>query len=382
MSVSLIKIGRILNEVPDVGTCCCSDNINKWSFHKPINVDTNLAVSDSVIYTNNDGFNLYRYNSPQQLVYALQNINITGLWEYTAREEPYRLTDFDQYNHYATQMFRLEFVNGNSGSVGTTLRITCSDDLVDYIDRWGYFEGIQSYASVFALIYTKGTKYDNTVNRGIGIYKLGSKIDDDIDSDHLNFVIPQLSVGTYELRVCISNTTDIQDTGDYLYYTGEQQLTGYWYALPPESVMTFNVNSSGGGGGGGTPDQPSTNFFNYVEWTFDNLSYDWNDPSLSNINFRARILVNEARGDVKVETKIYYNPHDLPQGTSVMLGEFTRVLNMEDIIYEYYIFNYTGTITSMTGARLGDGMLDIQIQAKITINGTSQTKTWEERIEQ
>ena len=369
----------MLNEVPDVGTCCCSTNINKWSFHKPINVETNLAISDSVIYANNDGFNLYRYNSPQQLVYALQNVNITNLWEYVAREEPYRLTDFDQYDHYATPLYSLEFVTGNSGTAGTALRITCSDDLLDYIDRWQYFEGIRSYASVFALIYAKGTQYDNTVNRGIGIYKLGSKIDDDIDSDHLSFVIPQLSVGTYELRVCISNTTDIQNTGDYLYYTGSQQLTGYWYALPPESVLTFNVNSSGGGGGG-TPDQPSTNFFNYIEWTFDRLSYDWNDPNLSNINFRTRIMLNEARGDVKVEAKIYYNPNDLPQGTSVMLGQFSRILNLEDIIYEYINISYAGPITTMTGAHLGDGELGIQIQAKITYNGTSQNKTWTENI--
>ena len=370
----------MLNEVPDVGTCCCSTNINKWSFHKPINVDTNLAISDSVIYANNDGFNLYRYNSPQQLVYSLQNTNITGLWNYISREEPYRLTDFDQYDHYATPLYSLEFVTGNSGTAGTALRITCSDDILDYIDRWQYFEGIRSYTSVFALIYTKGTQYDNTVNRGIGIYKLGSKIDDDIDSNHLSFVIPQLSVGTYELRVCISNTTDIQNTGDYLYYTGEQQLSGYWYALPPESVLTFNVNSSGGGGGG-TPDQPSTNFFNYVEWTFDRLSYDWNDPNLSNINFRTRIMLNEARGDVKVEAKIYYNPNDLPQGTSVMLGQFSRTLNLEDIIYEYINISYAGPITTMTGAHLGDGELGVQIQAKITYNGTSQNKTWTENIE-
>lgn len=377
MSVSLIKIGRTLNEVPDVGTCCCSTNINKWSFHKPINVETNLAISDSVIYANNDGFNLYRYPSPQQLVYALQNINNTGLWEYAEREEPFRLTDFDQYDHYATPLYSLEFVTGNSGTAGTALRITCSDDLENFIDRWAYFEGIRSYATIYALIYPKGTLYDNVVNRGIGIYKLASKIDGNIDSDHLSFVIPQLSVGTYELRVCISNSTDVTN---YMYYTGEQQLTGYWYALPPESVLTFNVNSSGGGGGG-TPDQPSTNFFNYVEWTFDRLSYDWNDPNLTNINFRARIMLNVARGDVKVETKIYYNPNDLPQGTSVMLGQFTRILNLEDIIYEYVNISYAGPITTMTGAHLGDGELGIQIQAKITYNSTSQTKTWTENIE-
>jgi len=378
MAISLIKISRWLGETPDLGTCCTSNKINKWSLYKPINNISNTTLTDADYYDANFGYNLFTRSTPHQMVYSLQNQNSSTLWKYNDRTAPYRLTDFDGYVHGASNPFMLEFVNGNSGTANTSLKITCAYDLNNFIQRWKYFEGVRSYADVVAVFYKKGTMYDDTANRGIYVYKIASRVDDDIDSDKLSFIIPNISVDTYELRICITTATTGWTTGEWYNITDATTITGEWYALPPESTLTFNVNSSGGGGGGGG-DQPSTDFFNYIDWTFSNLNYDWNEPYLSNINFRTRVMINESRETVRVSADLYY---DNSARGPILIRSFSRTLDMQDIIYSYIDINYNDTITTMTGARLDDGILSIRIVGRITINGTMQTKTWNVNIEQ
>ncbi len=259
---SIKNIRNTLSETTlSLGLLCKSNNINKWSFRKPVNSESVTKLSDSELYNVNDGFKLYTFNSPQRMLYELQHENESTIWKYEERTEPYRLGDFDGYEHNAGPLCNLYFVDDNGGTPGSTLSLECKD-LLNIIQHWNYFEGVRNNVDLIFLIYNTGTEFDASGMHGLYVYKIASVADYD-GNGIFNFTIPNdLSKGQYEIRLCCAVTDSVLSNGECRYVNSSNQLNGTWYALPQHCVQTFTVNS----GSSGT----STDYYDYLGIDFYN----------------------------------------------------------------------------------------------------------------
>ena len=105
--ISITDIRNILGESSkDLGTLCRSDNINKWSWHKPINSHTLKKTTDTDRFSDNDGFDLSTYFVTTTLYVKNRFESSTGIeWQYHKRNKPFRMGDFISYDPSASRWF-------------------------------------------------------------------------------------------------------------------------------------------------------------------------------------------------------------------------------------------------------------------------------------
>lgn len=371
MSVSLKNIASVLQETADIGTCCTSSHINKWSFHKPINNESLTQITTQDYYDANDGFYLYTYSSMSSMLYELQHPETYNIWKYTARTAPYRLTDFEDYSHYSSQLCTLTWETDNGGTPGSTLRLYCTD-FENMISHWAYFEGVRSYVDIVLLFYPSGTTFNQGGTTGFYVYKVKSIMDYD-GGGNINFRIPNnMSAGQYEMRMCLSTATTGMSDGETYYYNQSNPLYGTTYALPHHTQQVFTVNSSGGGGGGsGTSDD----FFNYLTFDFYYGSWEFSPDSyvLSNISFTNLITIGSSTNKTFNVSISYYYENALPN--RVLLGSANRTLNEDDQPWANIQINYRDNIYVVTEADL-DEKLPVTCEVAVTVNNTTQRKTF------
>ena len=370
--VSLINIANTIGENADLMTCCKSNHVNEWSFKKPINEASMTALDASAYYSCNDGFTLYTFNSPQRMLYELQHENASNIWKYEQRSAPYRLTDFEGYQHYATPLCTLTWETDNGGTAGSTLRLYCTD-FEDMIQHWAIFEGVRSYVDLVLLFYPSGTEYNQSGEQGVNVYKITSMIDYD-GSGNLNFRIPSgLSTGQYEIVFCCSIATTGMSDGECRYVNSSNPLTGTWYALPRHTRQVFTVNSGGGGGGGGT----TTDYFSYLDIDFYGATYEYNSYQLNNLSFTNYIVIGTASNKTfNLYVEYWYDNTSQP----VRLGSASRTLNEDDMPWATININYRDTIYTITDADL-DNKIAIRAEYSLTVNNTTQRKTISTTIE-
>ena len=366
---SLKNIRNILSEITwSLGLMCKSNKINKWSFRKPINSDKVTKLTDSELYDINDGFRLYTFNTPQRMLYELQHENASNIWEYIERTEPYRLGDFDDYNHYAARLCNFSIENNNSGSTNTNIRFYCSD-ILDIIQHWKYFEGVRSYVDFVFLIYEYGKEYNESGSQGVYVYKIKSIADYDGDGN-FNLVIPSLlTQGQYEVRLCCSTATSGLADEECILVTGVSNLNGLWYALPHHTKNVISVVSSSGGGG-------STDYFNYVDISFPSSSYDYSNNIISNLSFTNYVVITACEYEINYYADYYY---DNVVGGAVKIGSAQRTLSEVDMPWATININYNNNINTVTDANLDDG-ISIRAEIYITINGSIQHKSITQRV--
>jgi hypothetical protein len=374
-NISLNNVANTIAETADLYTCCTSNKINPYSFYKPINNVSMTELSDSDYYAANDGFFLYTFTKPQQMLYELQhNVGTQGnrIWDYVNRTAPYRLTDFGGYDHYANKILDIQFTTGNIGKPGDTLRLECTG-LSEFIQRWAYLSGHRNNANIIFLIYRVGTEYSQSGAQSVYVYKVTSLVDWDAD-DMLRLKIPSnLSNGDYELRPALfySATYDMDD-GQCVQMSGDNVPLSTWWALPKYSKQTFTVNSTGGGGG------TTTDYFNYLGISFYGATYDWNDSThkLSNISFTNYIVINNSSNltfDLYATYWYDVNPGDPTHADSVKLMEVRRTLSEEGVPYANIRVTYNDTINIIADPNLDD-RIGIRANYTLIVNATSQTK--------
>ena len=363
---TMTSIKNIRNTISEttlsLGLLCKSNKINKWSFRKPVNSDSVTKLSDSELYNVNDGFKLYTFNTPQRMLYELQHENESTIWKYEERTEPYRLGDFDGYEHNAGPLCNLYFVNDNGGTPGSTLSLECND-LLNIIQHWNYFEGVRSHVDLIFLIYKAGTEFDASGMQGVYVYKIASVADYD-GNGIFNFTIPNdLSTGQYEIRLCCAVTDNVLSDGECRYVNSSNQLNGTWYALPQHCVQMFTVNS----GSGGT----STDYYDYLGIDFYDAVYEYSNFQLSNLSFTNYIVINSAtNATFNLYVEYWYDNSPKP----VMIGWSSRTLNINDVPFATININYKDSITTITDAKLDD-KINIRAEFNLTVNGKSHRKT-------
>ena len=372
--ISLTDIAIMLGEVPTLSDVAQSSNVNQWSFYKPINSEKIIQLTEQDIYQANDGFMLYVFNNPSRMIYELQNPNASNIWSYEDRVAPFRLTDFEGYNHLGGMDFNLSWVNTSSGAVGDNLRLEFNFDIQELISNWKYFEGVRSYVDIVLLIYEQGTQFNSGGTTPVWVYKVISIMDYD---ERINLVIPNvLSYGNYEVRLCFSTATTNWNDGECQRYNENSSIFGSWYAMPHQCVTTFTVTSSPGPGPGPSP----TDFFDWVDFeTFPICSFDYYEPDLINVDIVHSMSIIDTTKDLNVYIQYTYENR---VGGPVSWGSYSFPLNEGDLFKTIRI-QQTGPIETMVDAHLPDDIISIKIYAVVTNNQThvSQSKTWNQQIE-
>ena len=370
---SLNNISKTLKAEYDLRSICTSNNINKWSFKKPMNSDKVTSLTDSDRYELNDGFTLFTFNNPRKLLYQLQHPNVSNIWKYTDREAPYRLTDFEGYNHSGDMDFSLSFMTSSSGSANTTLKLAFNYDIPTLL-KWEYFRGHRDNIDIVYLIYDYGTVYDASETTGVWVYKLCKMIDFD---DNLTLKIPSsLSQGIYEVRLAFSTAADTNlSDGECLYNNNNTNWVGDWWALPEMTKTMMNVTTSGGGGGGGVGD-----LFDCVDFSiFNYCDYFFATPLLTSIEFRNMITLSDTHKDLHINVTYKY---DNAVGGEVILGSASFDLNEGDV-YKLVTVQYNDRIYVMSDAQLDNDKINIKTYAVIEDNdsGAIQTRTWSTNVD-
>ena len=373
MSIGLRNVGKILGERPDVATCCQSHNINKWSFYKPVNYNSIKPLQYEQFGEVNDGFDLYNFSTPQEMVYELQNEDDVTLWDYIDRDAPYRLSDFMGYEHGGEAILETYWIGSDSGKAGDSLRFTSTTDIDSVIFSWAYYKQLTDYDFDYVLlIYPEGTQYSGGL-QPIYVYKICNKLDTD-GSGQFGFTIPSmLNDDDYECRLCLTNATLNMSSGSIV-YDREGDLHGDWYAFPPHTKMTFTVDSSGGGGGGGSTDNFSRLDYNYSDTYF---SYNQNSMMLSDVTttMNFELLNEQTNVNYNISVQAYYD--NAP--STVLLGSRNLVLNSLSPTGSM-VFNYKDDIFTVVDDELPEGYINIRFVVSVTKLTVTQTSEWVVRL--
>ena len=377
MSISIQWTKNELREfTTNLGNLCRSNKINPYSFYKPLISPKLTKLTDSEIYALDDGFNLYTFNQPGLMMYELQRNN-SNLWKYQQLEEgPYRLSDFDGYNHNAPTMFQFEFVNQNNGTFGDTLRISCNTDIQNVVNNFATPAPLSSTGDFVFLVFQRGKTFDASGYTTTGIYKVCQLMN--MEQDHINFKIPAdsetgIDVGEYTLVPAITTSTYRLEDGQYWYYNpNSEPFYGRWFAFPPHAQLNFTI----------TQTSPSTSdYFAYfdfdefegVDFTYTNYNYELRDITFTNY------VVYSPPSRTKqftVTIEYYYTNCAQP----VMLGQMARTFNFDNTL-ETATINYRNTITCITSARLEEDMISIEQRVYITSGGETQQKIFSRTLE-
>lgn len=370
--ISIKDIKNTLSEFTyNLGNLCKSSKVNKWSEHKPVNSPKLTPLSNQDYYDIDCGYNITTFMQPQLMLNALQDSN-TNLWEYIARESPYRISDFDQYDHNTVAPLQLDFVNMNSGKVGDVLHIGYTSDIQHIVNNYATFRNASSTADLVLLIFERGKQYDQSGTQSVYIYKVCQLLD--FDGERIPLKISNdLQVGNYTAVPCMSSATyrfEAQET--YRYNPNSEIIAGTWYPFPPHAKVDFSVT---------TTSPTSLDFFNYFDldqfeacdFTYTNYNYELRDISFT--NYLVYSPYNSTR-QFSVLVEYYYTNCATP----VLLGQAYRIFTQDNVL-ETININYRDTITVITSARLEEDMISIEQRVSITSLGETQTKTFARTIE-
>jgi hypothetical protein len=323
-------------------------------------------LSDSDYYAADDGFNLWNFNNPFDMLHELQSNN-SNLWTYNERLAPFRLSDFWDYNHYAQTLFEFEFVGNNTGTFGTTLRLQTSTDIQNVVNNWHTPAQLSSTGDLILLVFERGKQYDASSMGTVGIYKVCQFMN--YDGDDIRFTIPSSSAiqtGEYTIVPCISSATYRLEDGEYYVYNSNTETwVGMFFAFPPHAQLNFTITST----------SPSTSdyfaYFDFDMFTAVDFTYQPSNYELSLISFNNYIEYTPPSRTKQFTVTIEYYYTNCAQ--PVLLGQMSRTFNIDNLV-ETATINYRDTITCITSARLEEDMISIEQRVYITSGGETQQK--------
>lgn len=361
---SFTDIQNTLGETADnLKDLCCSQNINKYSFYKPIS-STNINIYDADIYADNDGLNLHSWPT---WVTCLDNQ--TYDWTYKNRSAPYRLGDFNGYNHYADPWFSMDLVQGQTVYSGGTANIMINDDIQNFVAMYKVFEGWNSDIDLCYIIYDTSSsrkylyKFCNVQDlANYNTYYIN--IDSDFIVNHTYKIVPILTSATRSWQDRTKNTL-----------TDDTSFPGAsWWSFPPESYITFLVDETY------VPPTPAQ----YLNVSVENMMYNWNDPVLSDMTFDVVMtLGGNMQGDVVVTVEVWYDitPNEItPQSVKLndnLVRGTLNILGTTSLTFNCY--HRDDIYTSVQGNY--DDRIPVRIEITYTYNGTSHHQRLDRVIE-
>lgn len=221
----------------NVGYLCSNEHglINKWSLRKPVSISKLSELTEADFFSVNFGYNIPSYNS-----FTAMKAGAEDGWIYMpptgGMSSPYRMLDFNQYDHNSTAPFVLELTNGNP-HLDDSCRISTPTDIV-WLTNWEEWKGYQGTSLQYLNcgVYVPGVGYYPFTDTDQGL-SIG-----DLDISKLNFTIDEgkFTVGsTYKVYLVLT-TWDGRNGGRQWYNPAESE-GGMWWILATDKPLQFTV---------------------------------------------------------------------------------------------------------------------------------------------
>lgn len=357
--ISVTDISKLLNEkTVYIDSLSQSNNINKWSFYKPVNNTKLSRLNDSDFYSANDGFNLHAWSTWYD---CLNNRNYD--WKYKDRTAPFRLGDFIGYNHNnRNPWFQMDCAQGSTVYSDSNANIFIDGDIQSFVNNYNVFYGASD--SNIDLVYIIIDNDSNSKH----LYKF-SAVEwlADYNSYYLT-INSNFTIGRSYTVVPMLTTATQQWTDRTMQSLREDTtLYGSWWNFPYTSEISFTVAERP------TPPTPSQ----YISIEMFNMTYTWNDPVLSEIEFDVRMTISGTITDsVTVTADIYFDN----TATPVKLGSCSAVLNVNNNPTAISHINYRDDITTIISGNLDD-RIPLRVEATYNRNGNISYNSYTEVVE-
>lgn len=315
-----------------------SNNVNKWSFYKPIQFNKSTALTDEEINSKNCGFYNFVFNTPFDLIH-----NIGEVWKYEKPSSYFRLSDFKYYNHNAERWYILEELNNNNNFV----RLNLTTD----ISLFTSFQELKNQDLDFGFLIS--TTLDNTTVSGY-YYKQCNILD--LDGNY-HIDTSNLPIGTYQVIPVL--TSDIRyNSGTLTAINRNSDFVGSWYAFPsqPIAIQVADI-------------PPITKKLQLsVANSYYALGVDQTGEFVENIEFDLQVSLDS--GNLYYSIELWFK--NAYYGTSVKdikVGEVSG--NITGGSVNTHNIKYSDRIHYLAG----DYDVKFPLTAKITVNGEIEERT-------
>lgn len=315
-----------------------SDNVNKWSFYKPIQFNKSTALTDEEINSKNCGFYNFVFNTPFDLIH-----NIGEVWKYEKPSSYFRLSDFKYYNHNAERWYILEKLNNNNNFVRL--------DLTTDISLFTSFQELKNQDLDFGFLIS--TTLDNTTTSGY-YYKQCNILD--LDGNY-HIDASNLPIGTYQVIPVL--TSDIRyNSGTLTAINRNSDFVGSWYAFPsqPIAIQVADI-------------PPITKKLQLsVANSYYALGVDQTGEFVENIEFDLEVSLDS--GNLYYSIELWFkNAYDGTSVKDIKVGEVSG--NITGGSVNTHNIKYIDRIHYLAG----DYDVKFPLTAKITVNGEIEERT-------
>lgn len=317
-----------------------SDNINKWSFYKPIQYRKATALTDEEINSKNCGFYNFVFDTPFDLIH-----NIGEVWKYEKPSSYFRLSDFKYYNHNAERWYILEELNSNNNY----FRLDLNTD----ISLFTSFTELKNQDLDFGFLIS--TTLDNTTTSGY-YYKQCNTLDLDGEKYHLD--ASTLPIGTYQVIPVLKSADSRYNNDSLTPINRNSDFVGDWYAFPsqPISIQVAYI-------------PPITEKLQLsVANSYYALGVDQTGEFIENIEFDLQVSLES--GNLYYSIELWFkNAYDGTSVKDIKVGEVSGDIAGGSV--NTHRIEYSDRIHYLAG----DYDEKFPLTAKITVNGKIEERT-------
>lgn len=316
-----------------------SNNVNKWSFHKPIQFNKTTALTNEEINSKNCGFYNFVFNTPFDLIH-----NIGEVWKYEKPSSYFRLSDFKYYDHNAERWYILEELNNNNNY----FRLDLSTD----ISLFTSFQELKNQDLDFGFLIS--TTLDNTTVSGY-YYKQCNTLDLD-GKYHLD--ASNLPIGTYQVIPVLKQADSRYNNDSLTPINRNSDFVGDWYAFPsqPLSIQVAYI-------------PPITEKLQLsVANSYYALGVDQTGEFIENIEFDLQVSLES--GNLYYNIELWFkNAYDGTSVKDIKVGEVSGDIAGGSV--NTHNIKYSDRIHYLAG----DYDVKFPLTAKITVNGKIEERT-------
>ena len=316
-----------------------SNNVNKWSFHKPIQFNKTTALTDEEINSKNCGFYNFVFNTPFDLIH-----NIGEVWKYEKPSSYFRLSDFKYYNHNAERWYILEELNNNDNY----FRLDLSTD----ISLFTSFQELKNQDLDFGFLIS--TTLDNTTVSGYYYKQCNIQ---DLDG-HYHLDASNLPIGTYQVIPVLKSADSRYKDNSLTPINRNSDFVGDWYAFPsqPLSIQVAYI-------------PPITEKLQLsVANSYYALGVDQTGEFIENIEFDLQVSLES--GNLYYNIELWFkNAYDGNKVKDIKIGEVSGDIAGGSV--NTHNIKYIDRIHYLAG----DYDVKFPLTAKITVNGKIEERT-------
>ena len=361
--IGLVDVQQVLGESStDLATLCKSSKINKWSAKKPIYYPTQTnpkvqQLTDAEF--KNQNYGLVIDNGMAH--YAAEIVRLSAAqtdFRYVAVNAPYRLSDFNGYNHNLDSWFTLDIDHHTTIAKGSV--IPCSfrhEDMglnLDFFSRMAYYGGGNQHDWCVGFIMNPTSSW-TTSTRTCWVCICG-RIDEVLADDKFRiYTSTAMSAGSYYVIPVIFSASSVDSSrldvgGDRIFQSSMNDIiSGEWrymptkalgQSYPPILILTDNPSP-----------HPSINVLMEVGV----VEYYYLQDAIKIISLPVTIDVENYQGTIDVtftfNNSVQISRTNVSAGDTIDIASTPIVINTYPLLPENVNVNMVAEVVTSGGAR-------------------------------